>query len=519
MRDPSCLNLKLFRMKKQFLLLLSLLFTGLVSMNATTSQVVEAENFTVKSDGDNPRALTGKVGYIYDGLYIGFTGESQIEFDGNETEIEVNIVSYNAGGEILFVLDNPDPAVGTVIATATIDSNVKLYTSGTLSESYTGAHDFYLYFKNTSAGGDWLFDVDYFKFTGNVPDYSVVTSVSPENSGLVIKNSTDDVVSQGTDVLFYAQRLAGYSFNHWDDGSGNSLSTENPYTHKITEDLTIKAVFDVITETFELPSWTFNNEYAVDSTGDVDFYIPVMLPITWRPGFKDAVVYPDNYPASGTSNLTSKGDTIFTSLTGENQVCRINWTGANTVADFTDPSQHNQYFEFQFPTTGFENILLDFSFSGGQNDVNDYLELVYSVDNGTTWIDGGNFNPDDHWNKWVWGTPGLTGADDKELVMVRLIGITENTGDNLNFNLDYFNVSGTAKPLAVRHQTLSSTTVTSGSGYIKVSVDKPSNVSVYTIDGKLVTKKFVDSVITIPGQAGLYIVKAGNDVTKIHVSR
>ncbi|MFC0876298.1 carbohydrate-binding protein [Saccharicrinis sp. FJH2] len=504
-------------MRKQFLLSLSFLFAGLLSINATTSQVVQAEDFTVKSDGDNPRALTGKVGYIYDGLYIGFTGESQIEFDGNETAIEVNIVSYNAGGELLFILDDPDPTVGTVIATATIDSDIKLYTSSTFSESYTGKHDFYLYFKNTNAGTDWLYDVDYFKFTGDVPNYTVTTGVSPENSGLVIKDFTGSSVSQGSQVLFYAQRLAGYTFNHWEDGSGNSLSTENPFTYTITGDLDIKAVFETMTETYALPSWTFDNEYVANSSGDVETFIPVMLPISWRPGFKDAMVYPDNYPATGSSNLTSKGDTIFTSLTGENQVCRINWTDANTVSDFTDPAQHNQYFEFQFPTTGFKDISLEFSFSGGQSDVSDYLELVYSVDNGTTWVDGGAFYSEAHWNTWVYADPVLTDADNKAMVKVRLIGITLNTGDNLNFNLDYFTVHGTVT--AISKTQVSSSVITTGAGYIKVAVDSPSDVNIYSIEGKLMTRQFVESVATIPSQSGIYIVKVGGQVKKVQVAK
>ncbi|MFB6320598.1 hypothetical protein [Saccharicrinis sp. FJH54] len=504
-------------MRKQFLLTLSFLFAGLLSIHATTSQVVQAENFTVKSDGDNPRALTGKVGYIYNDLYIGFTGDSQIEFDGNETSIEVNIVSYNAGGEILFVLDDPNPDVGTVIATATIDNNTKLYSSTAFTESYTGKHDFYLYFKNADAGSDWLYDVDYFKFIGNVPDYTVTTGVSPENSGLVIKDFTGSSVSQGSQVLFYAQRLAGYTFNHWEDGSGNTLSSENPFTYTITEDLDIKAVFESMTETFELPTWTFDNEYVADSTGDVVTFMPVMLPISWRPGFKDAMVYPDNYPATGSSKLTSKGDTIFTSLTGDNQVCRISWTDANTVSDFTDPSQHNQYFEFQFPTTGYKDVSLEFSFSGGQNDVSDYLEVVYSADNGATWVDGGAYYSEAHWNTWVFADPVLNGADNKSNVMVRLIGITENTGASLNFNLDYFTVHGEAT--AISGTRTSSSVITSGAGFIKVSVDKPSDVSIYSIEGKLMTSRFVESEAALSSRPGIYIVKVGDNVRKVQVSK
>ncbi len=46
-----------------------------------------------------------------------------------------------------------------------------------------------------------------------------------------------------TEVTFTAAQNTGYTFTEWQDGSGNQLSTTNPYNHQMTDDITIKAVF------------------------------------------------------------------------------------------------------------------------------------------------------------------------------------------------------------------------------------------------------------------------------------
>ena len=48
----------------------------------------------------------------------------------------------------------------------------------------------------------------------------------------------------------------------------------------------------------------------------------------------------------------------------ENKVLRIENTAANAIADYTDGSQHNVYYEVQFPTKGYKNITVDFVVAG-----------------------------------------------------------------------------------------------------------------------------------------------------------
>ena len=45
----------------------------------------------------------------------------------------------------------------------------------------------------------------------------------------------------------------------------------------------------------------------------------------------------------------------------QNKVLRIENTVANDINDYTDASQHNVYYEIQFPTKGFKNISLSFA--------------------------------------------------------------------------------------------------------------------------------------------------------------
>ena len=116
--------------------------------------------------------------------------------------------------------------------------------------------------------------------------------------------------------------------------------------------------------------------------------------------------------------------------------------GPNTITDFTNAAKHNHYFEFSFPTTGYDGISLNFSMAGGQNSVDDYLEAVYSTDGGTNWVDAGSYNSASGW--WTYNSYSVAiSARNKENVIVRLIGYTASTSQTATFMIDDFNVTGT----------------------------------------------------------------------------
>ena len=75
----------------------------------------------------------------------------------------------------------------------------------------------------------------------------------------------------------------------------------------------------------------------------------------------------------------------------------------------------------------------------------------------------------------------------------------------------YFNSSG------FRNIKLSGANITSKENQIKISVNSPSSVSVYSIDGKAIVDKTVDGIATIPAKSGIYIVKVNGKAMKVMV--
>lgn len=67
----------------------------------------------------------------------------------------------------------------------------------------------------------------------------------PENAGSV--SPTNVTFNQGDPVTVTATENFGYSFKQWETKNGEILSTENPYSFNIENDLEIVAVFDKLT--------------------------------------------------------------------------------------------------------------------------------------------------------------------------------------------------------------------------------------------------------------------------------
>ena len=74
----------------------------------------------------------------------------------------------------------------------------------------------------------------------------------------------------------------------------------------------------------------------------------------------------------------------------QNKVLRIENTAPNNITDYTDASQHNVYYEVQFPTKGYKNISVAFACAYGKNEVAT-LEAVVSTDGGQSWFDAGAY--------------------------------------------------------------------------------------------------------------------------------
>jgi hypothetical protein len=80
----------------------------------------------------------------------------------------------------------------------------------------------------------------------------------------------------------------------------------------------------------------------------------------------------------------------------QNKVLRIENATENAITDYTNASQHNVYYEVQFPTTGYKNITVDFACAYGAN-AEATLEAVVSTDGGQTWADAGAYGTAGTW--------------------------------------------------------------------------------------------------------------------------
>lgn len=123
----------------------------------------------------------------------------------------------------------------------------------------------------------------------------------------------------------------------------------------------------------------------------------------------------------------------------QNKVLRIENSTANAITDYTDGTQHNVYYEVQFPTKGYKNISVSFACAYGKNEVAT-LEAVVSTDGGHTWFDAGAYETMGNW--WLYKDNTVTlSANNKDKVMLRLIA---GNGCASNWNLDYVKIYGEA---------------------------------------------------------------------------
>lgn len=199
-----------------------------------------------------------------------------------------------------------------------------------------------------------------------------------------------------------------------------------------------------------IAEWSFLTEYS-SSGSDPIVYQPTTTPIGNYMGTltgSSHVVYPN----SNVGTISDYGMSVeaatgrHESHAGITDVIRLYYNGAFSITDFTNPANHDNYFEFSFPTSGYANIELGYTFYGGQSNTNDFVAVVYSTDQGASWASAGNTYAASSWGTAVPGTAEIS-ATNKSNVLVRLICVTANTGNNNNFNLSEFSVSGTSTTL------------------------------------------------------------------------
>ena len=171
----------------------------------------------------------------------------------------------------------------------------------------------------------------------------------------------------------------------------------------------------------QLAKWTFDTGYTVAD----NVYTPNSddwAAIGWNGFGTLPTILPNECEGTQTDYYVSAKGTRFWGIqnnNGDRILSLYQDMDPNNISDYTDATQHNQYFEIGFPTKGYKNVHFMFSFTCGDNKER-ALEAVVSTDGGRTWSDAGAYSGAANW--WIYKTNDVAlSANDKDQVIVRLI--------------------------------------------------------------------------------------------------
>jgi pectin methylesterase-like acyl-CoA thioesterase len=197
------------------------------------------------------------------------------------------------------------------------------------------------------------------------------TSVSPSSAGTISLSPNSTTYDEGSQIILTATKNFGYSFSHWADGSGNTISTKNPDTITITTDTSIVAVFNTL------------NTYSLtkNATGGGKSYMVSVSPSGTT--VNDSLMYEE-----GTSvTLTANSNQILTFT---------NWTSGSTSSTLSLTMNSNQTATAVYSTIDYI-VGWDFYKSGNNGRIadfystsdNDASALILRTESGTTtgWLD------------------------------------------------------------------------------------------------------------------------------------
>ncbi len=205
----------------------------------------------------------------------------------------------------------------------------------------------------------------------NVNTYTVTSEVSPADAGKITSNPVGATFDEGTEVTLTATRNFGYNFSHWENGAGETVSTESSYKFTLSSDVTLKAIFTPV------------NTYSLDVnvTGGAKTY---MISVSPSP----TVVDSKNMYEEGTNvTLTASNNDILSFTNWEN-----NETSAVRTVSMTENKSLTATYSaidyvaaWDFYVTGASGRAADFA----SNADNEASTLVLRQADGTTssWLD------------------------------------------------------------------------------------------------------------------------------------
>ena len=176
-----------------------------------------------------------------------------------------NTVSGTGTSEDPYIIESEKNTTLTVSGSkASTDANSSLYAkfgsdnySTTLSKNLTPTatkQSITIYAKyynsNDNLSGEESSKTIYYKM--EVPKYTITFGVEGTGGTVTAKVGSTTINTgsshdENTSIVFTANPSTGYHFSKWIDANGNQLSTSIPYTHTLTANATVKAVFNLNT--------------------------------------------------------------------------------------------------------------------------------------------------------------------------------------------------------------------------------------------------------------------------------
>lgn len=106
----------------------------------------------------------------------------------------------------------------------------------------------YFYVTNLAANkeiglADVVLTGDFAGTPESVPSYTLKTGISTPGAGNVTVNPSGAEFDEGTEITVSASENFGYHFASWNDENGKVVSTDNPYTFKISKNTSLSAVY------------------------------------------------------------------------------------------------------------------------------------------------------------------------------------------------------------------------------------------------------------------------------------
>ncbi len=204
-----------------------------------------------------------------------------------------------------------------------------------------------------------------------VTTYTMNTAISPEGAGTIESFPVGNEFDEGTEIKLTANKNFGYEFSHWSDGSGNQVSTENPYSFTLNENTDLTAVFNSI------PTYSL----SVSAEGGANDYM-----ISFAP---EGVMIDDNrmYEDGTSVTVTAKSNPILSFS---------NWSTGETSANLVVNMNEDKNITATYSATDYI-VGWDFYLPGNQGRVADFyaddinqsssLILTDAAGNTTTWLD------------------------------------------------------------------------------------------------------------------------------------